>query len=86
MVPNLSSAGYSFKGAYDYHKHDKDTLETSDRVAWHTTRGLMTDDLETAERVMIATAYDSDRLKEQAGIKATGRKSTKRYCQVDDQS
>lgn len=76
MIPNLSPAGHSFKGAYAYHMHDKDGAETNNRVAWTSARNLMTDDPRTAERVMIATAKDSDRLKEQAGVKSTGRKSS----------
>ena len=75
MIPNLSPAGRSFKGAFAYHMHDKGKAETSERVAWSSARNLMTDDARTAERVMIATAKDADRLKEQAGIKSTGRKS-----------
>ena len=76
MIPNLSKSGHSFKGAFSYHMHDKDRDDTGERVAWTSARNLMTDDARTAERVMIATAQDSDRLKEQAGVKATGRKST----------
>lgn len=76
MVPNLSRAGHSFKGAFAYHTHDKDRAATAERVEWTASRNLMTDDAKTAERVMIATALDADRLKERAGIKATGRKSS----------
>jgi hypothetical protein len=76
MIPNLSKSGHSFKGAFEYHTHDKGRTDSADRVEWTSTRNLMTDDAKTAERVMIATALDADRLKERAGIKATGRKST----------
>ena len=75
MVPNLSRAGTNFKGAFAYHGHDKGRDDTRDRVEWVSTRNLITDDLDRAERVMIATALDADRLKARAGIKATGRKS-----------
>lgn len=75
MVPNLSKAGTCFKGAFAYHGHDKDRANTSERVAWVSTRNLVTDDLDRAERIMIATSLDADRLKEQAGIRKTGRKS-----------
>ncbi|WP_405402750.1 relaxase/mobilization nuclease domain-containing protein [Paracoccus sp. Ld10] len=75
MIPNLSKPGFSFKGAYDYHAHDKGTRETDDRVEWSATRNLMTDDPKTAERIMIATAQDGDRLKQEARVKNTGRKS-----------
>lgn len=81
MVPNLSKAGYSFIGAKEYFAHDKrgqnhDVVKTSERVAWAATRNLMTDDPEVATRIMVATALDADRLKEAAGVKNTGRKST----------
>ncbi len=81
MVPNLSKAGYSFIGAKEYFAHDKrgqnhDVVKTSERVAWAATRNLMTDDPEIATSIMVATALDADRLKEAAGVKNTGRKST----------
>lgn len=75
MNPNLSTVGFSFKGAYEYHGHDKGRQNTSERVDWFATRNLMTDDTKTAERIMIATAQDRDRLKREAGIKNTGRQS-----------
>lgn len=80
MVPNVAGTGTSFKGAALYYLHDKrqegeaERL-TSDRVAWSSTRNMATDDPELAWRIMAATAMDQDRLKAQAGIKATGRKS-----------
>ena len=75
MVPNLSKAGTSFKGAFAYHTHDKGRTDTADRVEWVSTRNLMTDDVTRAERIMIATALDADRLKQEAGIGRAGRKS-----------
>lgn len=39
------------------------------------TRNLASDDPETAWRIMAATSMNQDRLKAQAGIKNTGRKS-----------
>lgn len=75
MVPNLSKAGRSFKGAFAYHAHDKGRSDSSERVEWVSTRNLLTDDVERAERIMIATALDADRLKSDAGIRNTGRKS-----------
>jgi Relaxase/Mobilisation nuclease domain len=80
MVPNLSKAGYSFKGAHEYYAHDKpgydhELVMTSDRVAWVTMRNLMTDDPKVATRIMIATALSADDLKAQAGVANTGRKS-----------
>lgn len=81
MVPDVAKAGRSFKGAFAYYLHDKRQddgphLATADRVAWTETRNLATDDPETAKRIMIATARRADELKELAGVKATGRKST----------
>lgn len=75
MVPKLHKKGRSFKGAARYLLHDKDA-DTSDRVAWHATRNLATEDPDTAWRVMAATAMDQQRLKEEAGVKNTGRKSS----------
>jgi len=80
MVPNVSKSGTSFKGAAAYYLHDKreegeQVRDTSERVAWTATRGLATDNPELAMRIMAATAMDQDRLKAEAGIKQTGRKS-----------
>ena len=80
MVPNVAKAGTSFKGAALYYLHDKrehweaDRL-TADRVAWTSTRNMPTDNPELAWRIMAATAMDQDRLKAEAGVKASGRKS-----------
>ncbi len=80
MVPNVAGKGSSFRGAALYYLHDKrqegerERL-TTDRVAWAETRNLATDDPELAWRIMAATALDADRLKAQAGVRNTGRKS-----------
>lgn len=74
MVPRLHKRGRSFKGCATYLLHDKDA-DTQDRVAWAETRNLATDDPQLGWRLMAATAMDQARLKEQAGIKNTGRKS-----------
>lgn len=81
MVPDVAKAGHSFKGAFAYYLHDKrqddgPQPDTAARIAWTETRNLATDDPETAKRIMIATARRADALKELAGVKATGRKST----------
>lgn len=82
MVPDVAKAGHSFNGAFAYYLHDKrqDVAAahpvTAERVEWTETRNLVTDDPETARRVMIATAYSADDLKAAAGVKASGRKST----------
>ena len=82
MVPDVAKAGHSFNGAFAYYLHDKRQDEaaaqpvTAERVDWTETRNLITDDPETARRVMIATAYSADELKAAAGVKNSGRKST----------
>jgi hypothetical protein len=80
MVPNVAKAGSSFRGAFLYYLHDKrEAWEaermTTDRVAWTQTRNLATDNPDLAWRIMAATAKDQDRLKAEAGVKNTGRKS-----------
>jgi hypothetical protein len=77
MVPKLHSKGSSFKGAAQYLLHDKDRAQSDERVAWTETRNLAVDDPDIAWRIMAATAMDQGRLKEQAGVKNTGRKSDK---------
>jgi hypothetical protein len=74
MVPKLAKKGASFRGAAVYYLHDKEA-STTERVAWVETRNLATHDPEIAWRVMAATALDQERLKAQAGVKSTGRKS-----------
>ena len=75
MVPKLHKKGSSFKGAATYLLHDKGRAKSSHRVSWTQTRNLAVHDPQVAWRIMAATAIDQERLKEQAGIKATGRKS-----------
>lgn len=81
MIPNVSRAGHSFKGAFAYYLHDKGQdadgghKTTAERVAWTETRNLATDDPEAAKRIMIATARQAEALKAAAGIASTGRKS-----------
>lgn len=81
MVPDIAKKGHSFTGAFAYYLHDKrqgdgQHPQTAERVAWTQTRNLMTDDPETARKIMTATAMQSDQLKKAAGVKAAGRKST----------
>ncbi len=75
MVPKLHAKGKSFRGCANYLLHDKERACTTERVEWTETRNLATDDPEVAWRVMAATSMDQSRLKTQAGIKNTGRKS-----------
>lgn len=92
MVPGMNKPTASFKSAEEYYAHDKIEPElddddkpipvprherTSNRVAWISTRNLMTDDSLIARNIMIATALSAERLKREAGVKATGRKTTK---------
>jgi len=80
MIPDIAKRGASFKGALAYYLHDK-KLDgererfTSERVAWTETRNLATNNPEMAGKVMAATAMDADRLKREAGVRNTGRKS-----------
>lgn len=81
MVPNVAGTGPSFKGAALYYLHDKrqkgeEMRLTQDRVSWTQTRNLATADPELAWKIMAATALDQDRLKAEAGVKNTGRKSS----------
>tara|TARA_R110002072_G_scaffold243698_2_gene402891 strand:- start:7093 stop:8499 length:1407 start_codon:yes stop_codon:yes gene_type:complete len=75
MVPKIHAKGASFAGIAQYLLHDKDRATTSDRVAWTSTRNLISEDPHHAWKIMAATAMDADRLKANAGIKNTGRKS-----------
>ena len=74
MVPKIHAKGSSFKGCATYVLHDKDA-QTSERVAWSETVNLGTSNPHAAWKVMAATSMDQDRLKKEAGIKNTGRKS-----------
>jgi len=74
VIPKLHQKGQSFRGAALYLLHDKDA-STSERVVRTETRNLATKNPEAAWRVMAASALDAPRLKTEAGIKATGRKS-----------
>lgn len=82
MVPKIHAKGSSFKGAAQYLLHDKDRASSSERVAWAETRNLAVDDPDMGWRIMAATAMDQDRLKAQAGVKNTGRKSDKHVLHI----
>ena len=80
MIPDIAKTGSSFKGALAYYLHDKKLdgereRSTAERVAWTETRNLITRSPELAGRIMAATAMDAARLKADAGVKNTGRKS-----------
>lgn len=76
MIPVVAQGGSSFKGAALYYLHDKDAL-TRERVAWTHTENLPTNDPDKAVKVMAWTAMHQNELKQQAGVKATGRKLEK---------
>lgn len=75
MIPKLHAKGKSFKGAALYLLHDKNHATSDERVAWAQTHNFATDNPHMAWKIMVATSYNQNRLKEQAGIKNTGRKS-----------
>ena len=82
MIPNVAKRGTSFRGAGLYYLHDKRESHekqrlSTERIPWTAVRNLSSNDPEFALRVMAATAMDKDRLKEDAGVKKGGRKSTK---------
>lgn len=83
MIPNLKR-GRSFKGAGLYYLHDKAPRDdagkrigphptTSERVAWTRTLNCVNDDPEAALAEMMATYWDRDRLKREAGLAPGGR-------------
>ena len=75
MVPKLIK-GHSFKGCASYLLRGSNGRDT-DRVSFTATRNLLTENPDIAWRCMVATAKDRDRLKQQAGVKNTGRQSNK---------
>ncbi len=75
MVPKIHKRGTSFKGAAAYLLHDTGRAKTSERVAWVEVKNIAANNPDLAWRIMAATSMDQDRLKNQAGVKATGRKS-----------
>jgi len=75
MVPRITKRGHSFKGAAQYYLHDKNA-QTDERVAWTHTHNLPTNDPQKGFGWMAHTAIHADRLKHEAGVNKTGRKST----------
>lgn len=82
MVPKIHAKGCSFMGIGKYVLFDKDRAKTSDRVAFTVTKNLATDDPHLACKLMAATSMDAGRLKAQAGVKNTGRRSNKSVLHV----
>lgn len=75
MVPRIAKIGHSFKGAGMYYLHDK-KADTDDRVAWTHIHNIPTNSPSKAFDWMAYTAMNANKLKQQAGIPMTGRKST----------
>lgn len=76
MIGRDTGGGSSFKGAGLYYLHDRNA-DTDERVAFTHTENLLTDNPETAMKVMAWTAMHQAELKAAAGVKATGRKLEK---------
>src|SRR5438105_3711207 len=79
MIPNISPNGNSFKGAGDYHLHNKPTDSTprprsSDRLLFTATRNLAHQDPQQAITEMWRTAQSAPLMKVMHAIPATGRK------------
>lgn len=77
MIAKVTGRGHSFKGATAYYMHDKERAKSSERVAWTLTGNMPTRDPNKAYKWMAYTAGEAERLKQEAGVKNTGRKSTK---------
>jgi hypothetical protein len=75
MIPRLHPRGASFKGACNYILHDPEK-QTSDRVAWVTTRNLASSP-EWAWHEMYGTWAAQDQLKKASGHDLRGRKNAK---------
>jgi len=74
MVPKIHKKGCSFMGLGRYVLHDIGA-DTADRVGWTETINLGTRNPETAIKIMAAVAMDQERLKKEAGVRRSGRKS-----------
>jgi hypothetical protein len=75
MVPKINAKREHFRGTAQYLLHDIGA-KTANRVAWTEIRNVASRNPQVAWKVMAATAMDQQRLKQQAGIKNTGRKSS----------
>jgi len=74
MIPKISSSGTSFKGLSQYLTHDPQA-QTNERVAWTHTHNLANDDILCAVNEMYLTAENAEFLKQDAGVRAGGRKT-----------
>lgn len=73
MIPRIAGRGYSFKGAGLYYLHDKEA-STHERVSWTQVRNMPVSDPEAAMNWMAYTSINANKIKQEAGIKLTGRK------------
>jgi Relaxase/Mobilisation nuclease domain len=75
MIVKILSNGKSFNGLATYLSHDPDHAKTAERVAWAHTLNCANDDVPCAVNEMVWTARDAELLKQEAGIRAGGRKT-----------
>lgn len=74
MIPKVQARGHSFKGIAQYLMNDTEEMTAdAERVAWSATENLLTDDIETAAKVMAWTDQHSTDLKRTAGLSLAGR-------------
>jgi hypothetical protein len=76
MVPKITPAGRSFKGAHLYYGHDKKAV-SQERVLFFETLNLRTQDPDKAWKQMAWTAEHEEELKFSAGVKWSGAKTEK---------
>src|ERR1700728_1078184 len=74
MIVKISGSGKSFKGLAQYLTHDP-KAETNERVAWTHTHNLANDDVACAVNEMYLTAENAELLKQEAGVRAGGRRA-----------
>lgn len=82
VINPSGAAGHSFKGLHAYCAHDAGNAQTTERVDWMETRNLATDDAHVGWKIMAATALAQDALKASAGLKSTGRKSSRHVMHI----
>lgn len=73
MIVRFAGAGKSFKGLVAYLTHDP-KAKTAERVDWTHTLNLTNDDIPAAVNEMLWTYRSADLLKQEAGIRAGGRR------------
>lgn len=74
MIVKVNARGRSFKGLTAYLMNGRDN-QSQERVAWHRTGNLHTDDPEAAARFMAWTEKNAEGLKAEAGVSPAGRKA-----------